>query len=293
MIFSKKIRTILAVSLLFLASATHCSFSRTDLYKVPQFLILNGLGVAIPSVLSFVSGEGLSKIPVALLGSNMLYLMSHYLGQSSVFEEEFKENLGDIITAAANKDHDKLKDAIKAGQDINMQSKDGYTALHWAVKNQDATSLILLLANGADFELPYKDKEYGKITPLMTACMNNDKMSIALLTWIGVNKNHRNSNNETALDILEKIKKTLRNQCNPLQNNDLLKSNYDMRQMLIDSKHVMNLFTNDALQIIEDIKRLWNSKQDASKHNTFYEKGKNRDLFDLNINYSYKPSNLL
>lgn len=284
MFFSKKIRTIFSLSLLLFFSSTYGAW---QLNSIPAMMALN-LVSALCCADTFTyshAGEKFSAFPLFSAMFNMLYICGLAINSLDMVKQDFKENVGDIISAAADGDKNRILKAIATGQDINMQSKDGYTPLFWTIRNQHPEALKTLLENGADIELPNQEK----MTPLMAACMNNDERIVKQLVWIGVNKKQRNSNSETALDILNKAKQALESRYD-IRNKDLLKANEHIHKMLQDSGCVMKYCTPDELKKIDDIKKLWLSKQDESKYNTFYEKGKRCDFFDLNLNYLYKPS---
>src|SRR4051794_20025512 len=70
-----------------------------------------------------------------------------------------------LVTAAKNGDRSAVRALLKAEVDVNAPQADGATPLSWAVYHDDAEMAALLIAAGANANLP---NEYG-ITPLWLA----------------------------------------------------------------------------------------------------------------------------
>jgi hypothetical protein len=83
------------------------------------------------------------------------------------------------------RNHDALRAAIAAKEDLNPADLDGNTALHKAVELEDRESLLVLILAGADCETP----NFLGQSPLYTASFNNDPESLRLLVYAGANKN--------------------------------------------------------------------------------------------------------
>ncbi len=81
------------------------------------------------------------------------------------------------------------------GTDVNAAEADGMTALHWAVRMNDAASADLLVRTGAR---PGVATRYG-ITPLMLAAQNGSVPLLELLLQAGANPNAARPDGDTAL----------------------------------------------------------------------------------------------
>lgn len=100
-----------------------------------------------------------------------------------------------------------LVQAVKAGEqtaalallgrrvDPNQRSADGTTALHWAVRNNDAVLVDRLLRAGAK---PHPENRYG-VTPIALACESGSAEVVKRLLDAGVSANATGPYGETAL----------------------------------------------------------------------------------------------
>jgi ankyrin repeat protein len=79
--------------------------------------------------------------------------------------------------------------------DPNQRSADGTSALHWAVRNNDAMLVDRLLRAGAR---PHAENRYG-VTPIALACESGSAATIARLLKAGVSANATGPLGETAL----------------------------------------------------------------------------------------------
>lgn len=91
--------------------------------------------------------------------------------------------------------HDALRAAIAAKDDLNPADLDGNTALHKAVELEDRESLLVLILAGADCETP----NFLGQSPLHTAAFNNVPESLRLLVYAGADKNSRDLTGATPL----------------------------------------------------------------------------------------------
>jgi ankyrin repeat protein len=113
------------------------------------------------------------------------------------------------VSAWAGTDGDtaSLADAIKSGDrvtalallkkhaDVNAAEADGTTAIHWAVRQDDADLVDRLIKAGADVKA---SNRYG-VTPLYLACVNASAPMIAKLLAAGADPNSATTEGETAL----------------------------------------------------------------------------------------------
>lgn len=84
---------------------------------------------------------------------------------------------------------------IDAGEDVNLPSADGTTALHWAVRLDDSDLADALLDAGADATATNR---YG-VTPLYLAALNGSARLIERLLRSGADANEAGNNGETVL----------------------------------------------------------------------------------------------
>lgn len=84
----------------------------------------------------------------------------------------------EIVTAAAKKNIGKVKKCIRKGNDVNAKSRSKWSALSYAVKNNDLIMAKLLLEHGANVDITINTKE----SPLlMAAKYNNARMAKLLI----------------------------------------------------------------------------------------------------------------
>ena len=88
-----------------------------------------------------------------------------------------------------------LRSLIEKKADVNAPLVDGSTALHWAVENDDAGAIELLLQAGA---IPDAKDRYG-LTPLYYASSNGNAAIIQKLLKAGANPNVADKDGDTAL----------------------------------------------------------------------------------------------
>src|SRR5687767_3522287 len=103
----------------------------------------------------------------------------------------------------------RLIDAVKAGNataaaaliqkkvDVNATEADGTTALHWAVRNDDAPLVDRLIRAGANTKV---QNRYG-VTPIALACENGSASVVGRLLNAGVSANATGPLGETALHL--------------------------------------------------------------------------------------------
>jgi ankyrin repeat protein len=101
----------------------------------------------------------------------------------------------ELAEAAAAGDMQTVRALLKKDVDVNVPSRDGTPALHWAVRMQDVATARLLLRAGAQADLPNR---YG-VKPLHLAIGNGDIASIRLLLSAGADPNSSDVTGETSL----------------------------------------------------------------------------------------------
>ena len=109
----------------------------------------------------------------------------------------------DSRVAAAALDGDKaaIRNLIKDGADVNGTMSDGTTALHWAVRADDAALVDVLI--GAKANVNAKDPD--GITPLALACANANPAMIRKLLAAGADANTADPARETVLMIAARM----------------------------------------------------------------------------------------
>jgi len=101
-----------------------------------------------------------------------------------------------VMIAAYNGQLDTIKDAIRDGVDVNAQDDYGWTAIRYAVRNNQAEAALLLCTEyKADINLPSKS---GR-TPLMSAAGNNLQEMVRGLVNLGANLTAVDQSGSTAL----------------------------------------------------------------------------------------------
>lgn len=101
----------------------------------------------------------------------------------------------DLVEAVKQKADGKIAKLLESKHEINAQHKDGMTALHWAVFQDDAKRTRVLLEAGAD---PKIANRYS-VFPLSTACTNGSAEVVELLLKSGADPNVSLPGNESAL----------------------------------------------------------------------------------------------
>ncbi len=84
---------------------------------------------------------------------------------------------------------------LDARVDPNLAERDGTSALHWAVRNDDLALIDRLIAAGADVNAANR---YG-VTPISLACQNGSAAAVRRLVEAGVSANATGPLGETAL----------------------------------------------------------------------------------------------
>ena len=100
-----------------------------------------------------------------------------------------------LADAAQKMDRAAIRALLNDKQNINTPQIDGTTALHWAVYQDDAETVELLIRAGADVKAANR---YG-VTPLSLACTNGNGSIVRLLLNAGANANDFLPGGETVL----------------------------------------------------------------------------------------------
>ena len=93
---------------------------------------------------------------------------------------------------------DEISMMIDKGQDINVPTDKGQTALHLAVLQDDVDMVRLLLDNGADFDV---EDGLTSMTPLLTAARRGQRDIMDLLIRFGADINATNLAGDTPLHL--------------------------------------------------------------------------------------------
>lgn len=101
----------------------------------------------------------------------------------------------EMLRAAERGDRQEALALVAEDVDVNSVSRDGTTALHWAVRHGDETFVSELLRAGADASARNR---YG-VTPLFLAAENGSALLIELLLEAGASANEVSTQGETAL----------------------------------------------------------------------------------------------
>ena len=102
-----------------------------------------------------------------------------------------------VATAALDGDRAKVQSLIKDGADVNAALPDGTTALHWAVRADDAELTDHLIRAKANVNA----KDPDGITPLALACGNANPAMVRKLLAAGADANTADPKGETVLMI--------------------------------------------------------------------------------------------
>ncbi len=100
-----------------------------------------------------------------------------------------------LADAAEQRDQAGVREQLQAGVDVNAAQVDGTTALHWAVYNDDADIVALLVRAGADVNAVNR---YG-VPPLVEACTNGNPAIVKLLLEARADANTTMKGGETVL----------------------------------------------------------------------------------------------
>ena len=101
-----------------------------------------------------------------------------------------------VADAAERGDHEKVRQLIRNGADVNSPQGDGTTALHWAAAKEDRDMTTALLAAGARVTAVTRE---GQMTPLVMAAMNGSARVIEALLAAGADANAAKSTGTTPL----------------------------------------------------------------------------------------------
>ncbi|HEX5109412.1 MAG TPA: ankyrin repeat domain-containing protein [Vicinamibacterales bacterium] len=100
-----------------------------------------------------------------------------------------------LVQAAKAAEQAEVMALLARGADPNQRSADGTTALHWAVRNNDAMLVDRLLRAGAR---PHPENRYG-VTPIALACESGSAAIVERLLKAGVSADATGPYGETAL----------------------------------------------------------------------------------------------
>ena len=102
---------------------------------------------------------------------------------------------GALPDAAQAGNRQMVRTLLAGGTDANSVQRDGTTALHWAARNNDASTAAAVLESGADANARNR---YG-VTPLSLACTNGSAILVSLLLEAGADPNAALPGGETPL----------------------------------------------------------------------------------------------
>jgi ankyrin repeat protein len=132
------------------------------------------------------------------LGSIVLFAAAVLIGMSPAVS-------GPLHDAVKDSDLVRLQELIEAGEDLNAQDNFVGTALHWVALKNDIEAARLLIAAGADVNLPrIRDTETANkqgITPLMNAASVDAVDMIDLFVAEGADIDAKRGSGLTALHI--------------------------------------------------------------------------------------------
>ena len=90
-----------------------------------------------------------------------------------------------VVRAAADQDHDAVRELLDDGVDVNAARSDGVTALLWSVHWDDAAMVDLLVGAGANVNAA---EDHG-VTPLARAAENASARMVERLLTAGADPN--------------------------------------------------------------------------------------------------------
>jgi uncharacterized protein len=91
----------------------------------------------------------------------------------------------DLADAAMNRNRDAVRTLLQKKVDVNAPQVDGTTALHWAVRSDDADTTDLLIRAGANVSAVNREG----VTPMQLAAVNGNAAIIEKLLKAGANPN--------------------------------------------------------------------------------------------------------
>jgi uncharacterized protein len=100
-----------------------------------------------------------------------------------------------VVDAAKEGNFAAVRALVAQKADVNATEADGMTALHWAVRANDAATVQLLIRAGAKVNAANR---YG-MTPIILAAQNGDPIVVAALLKAGANPNSALPEGQTAL----------------------------------------------------------------------------------------------
>lgn len=101
-----------------------------------------------------------------------------------------------LLRAAERSKLDTVIRSLKAGADVNAIGRLGWSALHWAVMNNDREMTSLLLDHGANIDMINQSS-----TPLMLSVINSFIPVMTLLLERGANSELKNRDDRRAIDL--------------------------------------------------------------------------------------------
>jgi len=111
-----------------------------------------------------------------------IYYFSKWIENSDLSEYERKvkklresKGMTEIIIAITDKDFDKFNELIEMGRNIHKKTKDEWTALMYAVINNELGIVKILLANGSDANEKTKS---GISAKTLAAKLNSEEMKL-------------------------------------------------------------------------------------------------------------------
>jgi len=100
-----------------------------------------------------------------------------------------------VVDAVKNGNREAVRSLVKRRADVNLPEADGTTALHWAVRRDEASTVDLLLRAGANAKAANR---YG-VTPLSLAATGGDAAIVERLLKAGADPNTTVADGETVL----------------------------------------------------------------------------------------------
>ena len=133
---------------------------------------------------------------VSFTKSTFFYTASILIASLSLLEIT-PELVERFIDAARFDEVNKVITMLRIGLPINSQDKDGYSALYWAVFNNNTYVVNKLISKNADVNV--RNSYYW--TPLHAAAHNSNTDMMKLLLEHGAEISIKNNKGDTALDI--------------------------------------------------------------------------------------------